>query len=230
MLASLAHVFTSAYFGQSELIPSLGASGAISGVLAGYMLLFLVNLLYAPYIFRFLLELPPAMYAVGYLAFALALAYVIVRLLGHLPARRRMFAKLRVPGSNLFNSPSSSYSRRYTGRTNKELELRPHQCTGWPNSSGGRSSSWQPPSTSSNLACGSAAITRAMRAASRASARHTLGAPAVMTRAWWVDCVHEAGAVSSTAGVVTDRGDAHTTACVYVCAMRNAYQCGVGDF
>lgn len=40
VLASMAHVLTSAYTGQSDLIPSLGASGAISGVLGGYMLLF----------------------------------------------------------------------------------------------------------------------------------------------------------------------------------------------
>jgi membrane associated rhomboid family serine protease len=40
LLASLAHVFTSAYFNASLLIPSLGASGAISGVLGGYLLLF----------------------------------------------------------------------------------------------------------------------------------------------------------------------------------------------
>lgn len=40
ILASLAHVFTSAYFSSSLLIPSLGASGAISGVLGGYLLLF----------------------------------------------------------------------------------------------------------------------------------------------------------------------------------------------
>ena len=40
ILASLSHVFTSLFFNQSLLIPSLGASGAISGVLAGYMLLF----------------------------------------------------------------------------------------------------------------------------------------------------------------------------------------------
>ena len=38
VLASLSHVFSSAYFGQNPYIPSLGASGAISGVLAGYML------------------------------------------------------------------------------------------------------------------------------------------------------------------------------------------------
>jgi membrane associated rhomboid family serine protease len=40
VIASLSHVFTSVYFNQSLLIPSLGASGAISGVLGGYMFLF----------------------------------------------------------------------------------------------------------------------------------------------------------------------------------------------
>jgi membrane associated rhomboid family serine protease len=40
IIASLSHVFTTAYTNQSGLIPSLGASGAISGVLGGYLLLF----------------------------------------------------------------------------------------------------------------------------------------------------------------------------------------------
>jgi membrane associated rhomboid family serine protease len=43
VLASLAHVFSTAAFGggsSSMLVPSLGASGAISGVLGGYVLLF----------------------------------------------------------------------------------------------------------------------------------------------------------------------------------------------
>ncbi len=40
VLASLSHVITTLVLGQNLLIPSLGASGAISGVLAGYMLLF----------------------------------------------------------------------------------------------------------------------------------------------------------------------------------------------
>jgi membrane associated rhomboid family serine protease len=39
VLAGLSHVFSTAYFGQSQLIPSLGASGAISGVLGGYQAL-----------------------------------------------------------------------------------------------------------------------------------------------------------------------------------------------
>ena len=40
VLAALAHVFSTSFFDQRLDIPSLGASGAISGVLAGYMLLY----------------------------------------------------------------------------------------------------------------------------------------------------------------------------------------------
>lgn len=40
VLAGMSHVLSSAYLNQSTLIPSLGASGAISGVLGGYILLF----------------------------------------------------------------------------------------------------------------------------------------------------------------------------------------------
>lgn len=40
VLASLAHVFSTYAFGGNPLTPSLGASGAISGVLGGYVLLF----------------------------------------------------------------------------------------------------------------------------------------------------------------------------------------------
>jgi membrane associated rhomboid family serine protease len=40
ILASLAHVFTTVALGSDPLVPSLGASGAISGVLGGYILLF----------------------------------------------------------------------------------------------------------------------------------------------------------------------------------------------
>jgi len=43
LVASLAHVFTSHFLGRDMLIPSLGASGAISGVLGGYMLIFPKN-------------------------------------------------------------------------------------------------------------------------------------------------------------------------------------------
>jgi rhomboid family protein len=40
LLASLAHVFATVALGGNPLIPSLGASGAISGVLGGYILLY----------------------------------------------------------------------------------------------------------------------------------------------------------------------------------------------
>jgi membrane associated rhomboid family serine protease len=40
VLASLTHVFTDYLFNEDHLIPSLGASGAISGVLGGYLLMF----------------------------------------------------------------------------------------------------------------------------------------------------------------------------------------------
>ncbi|MEJ7587836.1 MAG: rhomboid family intramembrane serine protease [Ferruginibacter sp.] len=40
IIASLTHVFSEYIFGANHLIPSLGASGAISGVMGGYLLLF----------------------------------------------------------------------------------------------------------------------------------------------------------------------------------------------
>jgi membrane associated rhomboid family serine protease len=40
ILASLSHVFITIFTGQNSLVPSLGASGAISGVLGAYILLF----------------------------------------------------------------------------------------------------------------------------------------------------------------------------------------------
>ena len=40
LIASLSHVFATIMTTQNSLIPSLGASGAISGVLGGYLLLF----------------------------------------------------------------------------------------------------------------------------------------------------------------------------------------------
>jgi len=60
VLASLAHVFTTVAFSSDPsglLVPSLGASGAISGVLGGYILLFprnRVNVI----LFRFLTTVP----------------------------------------------------------------------------------------------------------------------------------------------------------------------------
>jgi membrane associated rhomboid family serine protease len=44
LIASLSHVFATSYFSpENMMIPSLGASGAISGVMGGYLLLFPKN-------------------------------------------------------------------------------------------------------------------------------------------------------------------------------------------
>ncbi len=61
--ASLAHILAGVFFGANLLIPMLGASGAIAGVLGGYLLLFprrRVRVL----IFRFITEVP-AIAAIG---------------------------------------------------------------------------------------------------------------------------------------------------------------------
>lgn len=63
LLASLAYVYSTVFFGGNPLIPSLGASGAISGVLGAYLLLFpgrRVTVL----LFRFITQVP-ALVAVG---------------------------------------------------------------------------------------------------------------------------------------------------------------------
>lgn len=63
VLASLTHVFTSAALHADLFVPSLGASGAISGVLGGYLLLFpkrRVRVL----VIHFVIEVP-ALMAIG---------------------------------------------------------------------------------------------------------------------------------------------------------------------
>ena len=80
LIASLAHVLTTAMFAtdpSSLLIPSLGASGAISGVLGGYILLHpkrRVTVL----LFRFLTEVP------AYVAIGIWFAFQLISGLGML--------------------------------------------------------------------------------------------------------------------------------------------------
>jgi membrane associated rhomboid family serine protease len=57
VLAGLAHVFSVSFFGQNQLIPSIGASGAISGVLGAYIILFPTNAVRV-WIFLFIVRLP----------------------------------------------------------------------------------------------------------------------------------------------------------------------------
>lgn len=62
-LASLSHVFATLILGQNLLIPSLGASGAISAVLGGYIVLFPRKSIYVWFLF-FIVSVP-ALLAVG---------------------------------------------------------------------------------------------------------------------------------------------------------------------
>lgn len=54
IIASLTHVVTDYLFGQNHLIPSLGASGAISAVMGGYLLLFPFKKVTVLFIFFFI--------------------------------------------------------------------------------------------------------------------------------------------------------------------------------
>ncbi|HTD95111.1 MAG TPA: hypothetical protein VK644_14900 [Chitinophagaceae bacterium] len=61
---------------------------------AAYLVLFIFNLLYAPFVFKFFLELPPAAYIAGYFVFAIIIAYTITRLLARLSRAKRNMAGL----------------------------------------------------------------------------------------------------------------------------------------
>jgi membrane associated rhomboid family serine protease len=77
VIASLAHVFTTAAFASSEalLVPSLGASGAISGVLGGYLLLHPRRRV-TVILFRFLTDVP------AYVAIGIWFAFQLISGLG----------------------------------------------------------------------------------------------------------------------------------------------------
>lgn len=63
LLASLSHVFVTAYTAQSMYVPSLGASGAVSGILGAYILLYPTKSVHL-WIFFFIVSVP-AFLAVG---------------------------------------------------------------------------------------------------------------------------------------------------------------------
>jgi rhomboid family protein len=64
VIASLTHVLTTQFLGHSLLIPSLGASGAISGVLGGYLLLFPTRSVHVFLVFTIVSV--PAIFALGF--------------------------------------------------------------------------------------------------------------------------------------------------------------------
>jgi len=80
VIASLSHVFATGVFATSEsalLVPSLGASGAISGVLGGYMLLHPKRRV-TVILFRFLTDVP------AYVAIGIWFAFQLISGLGML--------------------------------------------------------------------------------------------------------------------------------------------------
>ncbi len=80
VLASLAHVFMTAAFATDQsslMIPSLGASGAISGVLGGYIVLFPTRRV-TVILFRFLTDVP------AYVAIGIWFAFQLISGLGML--------------------------------------------------------------------------------------------------------------------------------------------------
>jgi membrane associated rhomboid family serine protease len=64
IIASLTHVLTTQFLGHNMLIPSLGASGAISGILGGYLLLFPTRSVHV-FLFFTILSVP-AILALGF--------------------------------------------------------------------------------------------------------------------------------------------------------------------
>jgi len=64
VIAGLSHVFATYFFNQSPFVPSLGASGAISGVLGAYIVLFPRKKVYI-WLFFFFTIAVPAFIAVG---------------------------------------------------------------------------------------------------------------------------------------------------------------------
>lgn len=87
-------LFNEAFLCINYAIAGLSAGSKKNASLFGllgtaYLLLFAVNLVFGPYIFKYLLELPQLLYVAGYIVFAIMLAYTVVRLLHHFTARRK---------------------------------------------------------------------------------------------------------------------------------------------
>jgi len=76
ILASLSHVFSTYFMAQDPLIPSLGASGAISGVLGGYILLFPKRRVNVLILFRWVVATP------AYVALGIWIAFQVISGMG----------------------------------------------------------------------------------------------------------------------------------------------------
>lgn len=92
-------LFNEAFLCSNYAIAGLSAGSKKNAALFGiagliYLVAFVLNILYAPYIFKYLLELPQLFYIVLYALFAVSIAFIVVRLLHTVPARKRMLTGL----------------------------------------------------------------------------------------------------------------------------------------
>jgi membrane associated rhomboid family serine protease len=78
IIAELSHVFATFFFGQNPYIPSLGASGAISGIMGAYIILFPRKRVYIWLFFFFTIAVP------AFIAVGLWFVFQIVSSLGYL--------------------------------------------------------------------------------------------------------------------------------------------------
>jgi hypothetical protein len=88
-------LFNEAFLCINYAIAGLSAGSRKNAILFGsmgiaYLLIFVLNLLYAPYIFQFLLSLPQSLYVAGYIIFSIILAYHLLRLCIGFTPRKRM--------------------------------------------------------------------------------------------------------------------------------------------
>ena len=88
-------LFNEAFLCINNAIAGLSAGSKKNASIFGaagfmYLFLFAVNLAFAPYIFKFLLGLSQLLYIIGYIFFAVIIAYTVVRLLHRNASRRKI--------------------------------------------------------------------------------------------------------------------------------------------
>jgi hypothetical protein len=90
-------LFNEAFLCINYTVAGLSAGSRHNATLFGslgsiYLLAFILNLLYAPYIFKYLLDLPQTLYVAAYIFFSIAIAYNLARLFIHFTRRKKLLA------------------------------------------------------------------------------------------------------------------------------------------
>jgi hypothetical protein len=88
-------LFNEAFLCINYAIAGLSAGSRRNATLFGtlgfiYLLAFILNLLYAPYIFKYLLDLPQTLYVAAYIFFSIVVAYNLVRLFIYFTPRKKL--------------------------------------------------------------------------------------------------------------------------------------------